>query len=65
LKAGKEELEQHCSKQSQLLVEARQKARQKQEKDSKEIESLRAELEASNAETKRLKEHEQTVEYKL
>lgn len=61
MKVSKEELEQHYAKESQLLVEARQKAKQRLERGGKEVDSLRAELEALNTETEILREREEKV----
>lgn len=61
LKAMKEDLKQHCGKQAQELAEARQVAKQRLDRDSREIDSLRAKVEALNTEVERLGQQEGKV----
>ena len=61
LKGSQQEAEQTCTKQKLLLAETRQKAKQRLEKDIKEMERLRVQLEASNVELEESREREEKV----
>lgn len=61
LQASKEELQQHCSKHSEELAEARRMSKLRLDTDRREIDCLRVEMEALTVEVERQRQQDEKV----